>query len=114
MIDYPMDKYKYYVDEKHRKVIAVSTYAGRSVRGSAKADPRDTFDLEKGKILAAKRCNEKVAKRRYARAQRCVKDAARDLQVAQRHYYKMLRYMNDAHDAYSQAEKDVAIYRGNI
>ena len=109
---YPMEKYKYYTT--NNKVIAVSTYAGKTVRGVAKCDPRDTFDLEKGKILAAKRCNEKVAKRRYARAQRCVKDAARDLQVAQRHYYKMLRYMNDAHDAYSQAEKDVAIYRGNI
>ena len=114
MIDYPMDKYKYYVDEKHRKVIAVSTYAGRSVRGIAKADPRDTFDLEKGKVLAAKRCNEKVAKRRYARAQKRVKEAARDLQTAQDRYHKMLQYMNDAHDAYGQAEKDVILYRGNI
>ena len=109
---YPMEKYKYYTT--NNKVIAVSTYAGKTVRGVAKCDPRDTFDLEKGKILAAKRCNEKVAKRRYARAQKRVKEAARDLQVAQDRYHKMLQYMNDAHDAYGQAEKDVILYRGNI
>ena len=109
---YPMEKYKYYTT--NNKVIAVSTYAGKTVRGVAKCDPRDTFDLEKGKVLAAKRCNEKVAKRRYARAQKRVKEAARDLQAAQNHYHKMLQYMNDAHDAYGQAEKDVILYRGNI
>ena len=109
---YPMEKYKYYTT--NNKVIAVSTYAGKTVRGVAKCDPRDTFDLEKGKILAAKRCNEKVAKRRYARAQKRVKEAARDLQTAQDRYHKMLQYMNDAHDAYGQAEKDVILYRGNI
>ena len=109
---YPMEKYKYYTT--NNKVIAVSTYAGKTVRGVAKCDPRDTFDLEKGKILAAKRCNEKVAKRRYARAQKRVKEAARDLQTAQNRYHKMLQYMNDAHDAYGQAEKDVILYRGNI
>jgi len=107
-----MEKYKYYTT--NNKVIAVSTYAGKTVRGVAKCDPRDTFDLEKGKVLAAKRCNEKVAKRRYARAQKRVKEAARDLQAAQNHYHKMLQYMNDAHDAYGQAEKDVILYRGNI
>ena len=109
---YPMEKYKYYTT--NNKVIAVSTYAGKTVRGVAKCDPRDTFDLEKGKVLAAKRCNEKVAKRRYARAQKRVKEAAQDLKTAQSHYHKMLQYMNDAHDAYGQAEKDVILYRGNI
>ena len=109
---YPMDKCKYYIAKN--KVIAVSTYAGRTVRGVAKTDPQDTFDIETGKKLAALRCNEKVAKRRYARAQKKVKEAAQALDVAKNHYHKMLQYMNDAHDAYGQAEKDVAIYRGNI
>ena len=109
---YPMEKYKYYTT--NNKVIAVSTYAGKTVRGVAKCDPRDTFDLEKGKVLAAKRCNEKVAKRRYARAQKRVKEAERDLWAAQKHYHKMLQYRADAHDAYGQAEKDVILYRGNI
>ena len=109
---YPMDKYKYYTTKN--KVIAVSTYAGRTIKGVAKADPRDTFDIETGKKLAALRCNEKVAKRRYARAQKKVKEAAQELDVAKNHYHKMLQYMNDSHDAYIQAEKEVNTYRGNI
>jgi len=50
------------------KVIAVSTYAGKTVRGVAICAPGDDFDLEFGKRLAAARCNEKVAEKRYNRA----------------------------------------------
>ena len=58
--------YKYVVTPN--KVIAISTYAGRTVRGVAKCHPNDTFDEEYGKQLAAARCNEKIARKRYARA----------------------------------------------
>ena len=53
-------RYKYYTNNKD-VVVAVSSYAGKTVRGVAKCDPRDTFDIEKGKELAAARCNEKIA-----------------------------------------------------
>ena len=58
--------YKYVV--MPTKVIALSTYAGRTVRGIAKCHPNDTFDEEYGKKLAAARCNAKIAEKRYARA----------------------------------------------
>ena len=50
------------------KVIVTSTYAGKTVRGVAICAPGDDFDLEFGKRLAAARCNEKVAEKRYNRA----------------------------------------------
>ena len=59
-------KYKYVV--MPTKVIALSTYAGRTVRGIAKCHPNDNFDEEYGKKLAAARCNAKIAEKRYARA----------------------------------------------
>ena len=49
------DKYKYYsfhVDEEGKKVIAVTHYAGRAVRGIAKCAPEDTFDVETGCKIA--------------------------------------------------------------
>ena len=58
--------YKYVV--MPTKVIALSTYAGRTVRGIAKCHPNDNFDEEYGKKLAAARCNAKIAEKRYARA----------------------------------------------
>lgn len=60
------DKYRYIVNGN--TVIAISTYAGKTVKGVAKCDPEDTFDLEKGKKLAAARCNEKVCRKRLRRA----------------------------------------------
>lgn len=59
-------KYKYVV--MPTKVIALSTYAGRTVRGIAKCHPNDNFDEEYGKKLAAARCNAKIAEKRYVRA----------------------------------------------
>ena len=74
MFDYPIDKYQFYLARKINgdpyRVVAVSTYEGRTVRGVAKCDPRDEFNIEKGKMLAAARCNAKVAQKRAKRAVR--------------------------------------------
>lgn len=70
--EYPLDKYRYVV--VGNKVIAISTYACKTVKGVAKCDPVDNFDLEKGKKLAAARCNEKVAKLRLKRATKMFRD----------------------------------------
>ena len=58
-MEYSLSKYKY--AQTGNKVIAISTYAGRTVRAVAKADPRDASSLEDGKKLAAARCNAKIA-----------------------------------------------------
>lgn len=48
-MNYSLDKYKFYEynDPKGKKTVsAVSTYAGRTVKGYAKCDPRDSFNVE--------------------------------------------------------------------
>lgn len=42
---YPIEKYRYYTNGQ--RVIAVSTYAGKTVRGVAACDPNDTFSMGK-------------------------------------------------------------------
>ena len=59
-------KYKYVITDK--RVIAISSFAGRTVRGIAKCHPNDPFDVEYGKKLAAARCNAKIAEKRWKRA----------------------------------------------
>ena len=39
------------------KVIAITTYAGKTVRGIAKCSPDDSFSKEKGEELAVARCD---------------------------------------------------------
>lgn len=89
-----MNKYRLYNSEN--KVVAVSTYAGKPVRGIAKCDPADTFSLESGEALAVARCNEKIAEKRMKRAARKFAEAHEALVVAKRYYERMSKYYDDS------------------
>lgn len=91
---YPIEKYKFYTNGS--RVIAVSTYAGRTVRGVAVCHDGDEFSLEKGKELAALRCAEKIAKKRVARANRKVDEAYWAHVNAEAYLDKMCDYKDDA------------------
>ena len=91
---FSLDKYNYIVSDN--KVIALSTYAGHTVRGIAKCDPKDEFNLENGKKLAAARCNYRVALKRAERSMRKVNEAANAVNAASLHYSKMVSYNHDA------------------
>ncbi len=104
---YGKEKYRVFVDQNQRKVIAVSTYAGKNVKGYAKADPRDTFDTEKGTDLAIARCNAKIAEKRAKRAASKVSEALQELVEAQKHLKKMQEYLVDANEACDVANANV-------
>ena len=95
-------KYKFYNDGKN-KIVAVSTYAGRTVRGIAKCDPRDNFDVTKGEDLAMARCAEKIAAKRMRRAQKELAKAERAAEIAKRRVDKMKNYLNDSANAWKVA-----------
>jgi crotonobetainyl-CoA:carnitine CoA-transferase CaiB-like acyl-CoA transferase len=105
MFSYPINKYKFYT--AGNKVIAVSTYEGRYVRGVAKCDPRDGFDVEKGKALAAARCNAKIAAKRTKRANKELTKALDACAKAQDRVNRMNDYFNDARIAERDARMDV-------
>lgn len=81
------------------EVIAISTFAGRPVRGKAICAEGDTFDEEKGKLLAAARCNEKIAVKRYARAKQKIDEAGKAVADATKFYDAMRHYRDDAYYA---------------
>lgn len=98
------DKYKYYTDGAN-KIVAVSSYAGKTVRGIAKCDPRDNFNKETGQNLAVARCALKIADKRYARAQREYAKAEAAVAAAQARLNKMIDYVNDAQMEVADAQK---------
>ena len=104
-MEYSLNKYKY--AQTGNKVIAISTYAGRTVRAVAKADPRDAFSLEDGKKLAAARCNAKIATKRTKNAEAQLSKAKVALEQAEARYNKMTSYFNDASYAESMAANEV-------
>ena len=88
------NKYKYYT--AGNKVIAVSTYAGKTVKGVAKCDPKDEFDLDGGKRLAAARCQRNVSAKRLKRAQKKQAEAYAAVEEAVKFYNQMVDYAADA------------------
>ena len=106
---YPLEKYRFYTytenDVLH--VAAVSTYAGRFVRGLAKCDPKDTPSIEKGKQIAAARCNLKIAEKRAKRANKKYAEAIEFYEKAQNHLNKMIIYIADAELAVDDAHAEL-------
>lgn len=102
---YPFEKYRYYTTGN--KIIAVSTYAGKTVRGIAKCVEGDTFDMEKGKQLAALRCAEKIAHKRIDRAKRKSREAEAAIEAAEAYAEKMEEYVDDAYDELAEIEDTI-------
>ena len=90
------------------RITAVSSFAGRIVKGHADCHPDDEFDLEYGRALAEARCNEKIAAKRCKRAYSKVDEAIAQLYAAMAHYEKMLEYEADAEDNYNEASYELA------
>lgn len=100
---YPIEKYDFKVYEsknedgtKSSVVVALSTYCGKTVKGVAKCAETDPFDLEKGKKLAAARCDYKVCLKRMKRAKSKKFEAANQLETLTKQYVDMTKYFDDS------------------
>lgn len=88
-------------------VIAVSSFAGSTVRGVAKCNPNDEFDLEYGKKLASVRCAFKIASKRRKRANNKLAQAYSEFEKASAHVVKMSTYVDDAEARYIEAVSEL-------
>ena len=107
-----MSRYRFYKTDN--KIICVSSYMGRSVRGVAKCSPNDKFDIKKGMALAAARCNEKVAKKRMERARKMQIDAYNKRIAARDYHKKCMQYLDDAYEQLAEARVDVKELLNNM
>lgn len=103
-------KFKYYSDGK-TKVIAVSHYAGHTIRGVAYCSPEDKFDLHKGMALAKQRCKIKLLSKRSKRAKNKEKEIKKILDKNMLDYQKAEKY---AQNSYKEWEKAVTDYTNLI
>ena len=110
---YSLDKYRFF-NHNDKEIIAVSTYAGKTVRGVAKLTPGDTFNEENGKKLAAARCNEKIAKKRFKRALKKVQEAQAAYIKEATWYNRMVDYYNDSVEAVEEAVAEVKALEENM
>lgn len=106
--------YKFYQYNRQRpdgstnvRIAAVSSFAGKPVKGYADLHPNDEFDVEYGKALAAARCAEKIAAKRCKRAYNKVDEATAQVNAAMAHLQKMMQYEADAEASYNIAAYNV-------
>ena len=90
------------------RVAAVSSFAGKPVKGYADCHPNDEFNLAYGQTLAAARCAEKIAAKRMKRAYSKVDEAKAQVNAALAHLEKMMRYESDAEANYNIASYELA------
>ena len=107
--------YKFYQFNRTRadstecvRIAAVSSFAGKPVKGYADCHPADQFDEEYGQALAAARCAEKIAEKRCKRAYNKVDEAKDAVNAALAHLMKMMQYEADAEANYNLASADLA------
>ena len=103
-----MRKHNYKIYTHDNEVIAVTSFARRPVRATAKCDPRDTFDTNFGKALAIARCDVKVADKRLAAAKKRLDRANEAMILAKRELDAANKYFNLAQEEHVDAYKAVA------
>ena len=99
---YPVTKYRIVVHQHPEynttEIIAMSTYAGETVKGKAICHINDNYSEEAGTKLAMARCAEKIAIKRANRANAKLAEAQSILQDAINHMNDMLNYYIDSGD----------------
>lgn len=88
-------------------IIAITRYAGKTLRASAKCNPEDKFDEDKGRKLAEARLKVKLVKHRKNWAMRQMIKADIEYIQALRKARKMNKYVDDTWLEYENAMKNL-------
>lgn len=106
---------RYLYNITDNKVICVSHFAGKAVRGIAKCDPNcDAFNEETGIKLATLRCDEKVARKRAKRAEEKYIAAIKAYEAAKAEVAAMQVYLNDAYSIHEEARTELLEFENSL
>lgn len=107
-----MIKYNYY--NTKNSVVCVSYYAGKPVKGIAKCNPEDEFDLEVGKKLAKLRVDAKIATKKAKYAADKYYAARKAYQDAKAHLEDMSSFMNKTADEMIAVRTELEKYEAEL
>jgi len=110
-----VDDYNYDIYETpRREIIAVSSFAGKSVRGVAKCSDSDVYDFDSGCDLAVARCALKIADKRLRRAEKKYAEAITLMHEAEKYCERMENYFDDAAEAAANAQEHLENLLGEM
>ena len=100
-------KQKYTYSVSGNTVYCITYYAGKTIRGIAKCDPEDNFNIEDGMLLAKARCDYKLAKKRVTVKGKRVNLAVEEFERANTHMENAIAYYKEATDAEEKAKHNL-------
>lgn len=103
------DKCNFYLDKNTKTVICTTTYKNESIRGVAKCNPEDVFDVDIGKVLAYSRCKQKLAKKKLQHARKVYGNALRDEDKARRNLLKAFSFVHDSEEYLHESNYELKI-----
>lgn len=107
-------KYNFYYNEESKTIVCATLYKGQPVRGIAKCDPDDVFDIDLGKKLSYLRCVQKFAQKKLKHAQN-VKQKAFDVVVKSRYsLYKACQFVADAELQFDVAMDELVKFESKL
>ena len=89
-------KYQFHYNPGTQTVVCTTFYKGQTVRGVAKCNPDDNFDIDVGKKLALLRCRQKLARKKIKRARKVYDDALCAEIKAKHNFGKATDFLNDS------------------
>ena len=100
--------YRFIALEDKRKVMCISHYAGRAVKGIAKCSPDDRWDISYGKALAKARCDMKIAELRFKNYEKLCDELDREYEKLDVKKRKRAKYFDRCLNEYKTAQKELA------
>ena len=104
-----MRNHKYTIYRAGNKTIAVSSFAGKAVRGVAKCHPNDEYSVLKGEEIAIARCAAKISKKRLRSAIEEVNKATKACEYADKILAKAQDRLAKATLEYNRCHLDAAV-----
>ena len=95
-----MQKYKFHIDHESRKVICITKYHGKTIRGIAKCSENDVWDVEKGKKLSFQRCYSNFLTQQLQYLSSCESRAESEYQRAKRERDKIVEIQHRVAEEY--------------
>ena len=108
------EKYHFYYHAENQTVVCTTMYKGKMVRGIAKCNQEDTFDIDVGKNLAYLRCRQKFMRKKLRRAHDAVENASVAMERAKWNFIQAHEFLSDSQEQLFVATNELTEFESKL
>lgn len=107
-------RYHFYQNADNGTIVCTTIYKGRMIRGIAKCNPEDNFDISIGKKLAYLRCRAKFMRKKLIRAKKVLAEASNALTFAKLNFGKACEFVDDSEAQLRNAKSELFKFASSL